>query len=106
MSSNPVAPTSEAHAALAQVLSGLERLAAVSSWQVSDDDLAGAVAGLDRVNRLAAAHSARLLAEAGSRGLPGQGGHARLEHWLRAQVPTTNPRAAAATFWPPPAPAP
>ncbi|GAA4353865.1 HNH endonuclease signature motif containing protein [Angustibacter luteus] len=96
MSSSPVAPASEASAALVQVLAGLGRLAAVESWQVSDDDLAGAVAALDRVTRLAQAHGTRLLAEAGSRGLPGQAGHARLEHWLSAQLPTTNPRAAAA----------
>src|SRR4051812_34308782 len=91
MSLNPVAPTSEASAALAQVLSGLGRLAAVASWQVTDDDLADVVAELDHVTRLARAHGARLLAEAGSRGLPAQAGHARLEHWLRAQVPTASP---------------
>jgi hypothetical protein len=96
MSSSPVAPASEASAALALVLRGLDRLAAVQAWQVTDDDLAGTVAGLDRVNRLAQAHGARLLAEAGSRGLAAQAGHARLEHWLRAQVPTGSPRAGAA----------
>ncbi|WP_426566801.1 DUF222 domain-containing protein [Angustibacter sp. McL0619] len=96
MSTTPASPTSEASAALTQVLSGLARLTAVASWQVSDDDLADSVAVLDQVSRLALAQSSRLLAEAGSRGLPGQGGHGRLEHWLRAKVPTSSPRTAAA----------
>jgi hypothetical protein len=47
------------------------------------------------VVRLAQAQSARLLAEADARGLPGQDGHARWEPWLRAQVPTASPRGAA-----------
>src|SRR3954453_3554271 len=96
MSSSPLPPPSEASAALAQVLSGLERLAAVESWRVSDDDLAHAVAALEQVTRLAQAQSARLLGEAGSRGLPAKEGHARLDHWLRARVPTSSPRVAAA----------
>src|SRR4249919_2113871 len=85
-----------AAAALGRVLSGLADLATVPAWQVSDDGLARAVAGLDRVVRLASAQQLRLAAEAGARGLPGKHGHARLEHWIREQVPTTSPRVAAA----------
>ncbi|GAA4347670.1 HNH endonuclease signature motif containing protein [Angustibacter luteus] len=50
---------------------------------------------LDRLIRLAEAQQLRLLAEASTRGLPGQQGHARLEQWVRAQVPTTSRRLAA-----------
>jgi hypothetical protein len=95
MTSGPASTSSEATDALAQVMTGLGRLAAVPSWQASETDLSAAVAGLDQVVRLAHAQTTRLLAEAGSRGLPAQQGHARWEHWLRAQVPTASPRAAA-----------
>ena len=55
----------------------------------------GAVSDLDQLIRLAQAQQLRLVAEAGARGLPGRQGHARLEHWVRAQTPTTSRRAAA-----------
>ncbi|WP_426562660.1 DUF222 domain-containing protein [Angustibacter sp. McL0619] len=65
-------------------------------WQLSDDAVAEAVTELDGLIRLAQAQQLRLVAEASTRGLPGQQGHARLEHWIRAQTPTTSPRVAAA----------
>ncbi|GAA4360257.1 DUF222 domain-containing protein [Angustibacter luteus] len=89
-------PPDAALAALAGVLSGLDDVGAIPDWQVSDDALAQAVAGLERVMRLASAQQLRLAAEAGARGLPGRRGHARLEHWIREQVPTTSPRVASA----------
>ena len=76
-------------AALGRVLSGLADLAEVPAWQVGDDALArcGRRAGPGGPARLGAA------AAAGRRGrrprAARQGGHARLEHWIREQVPTT-----------------
>src|SRR4051794_22866751 len=96
MTAGPSMPTSGASSALAQVVAGLERLAAVPGWQAGEGELSEALAGLDHVGRLAQAQSTRLLAEVSARGLPGRQGHARLEHWLRAQVPTTSPHSASA----------
>src|SRR4051794_26690123 len=97
MTTRPAEPTCEAAAALAQVVAGLDRLAAVASWQAGDDDLAAAVAGLAQVVRLAEAQTVRLAAEAAGRGLPGRQGHGRLAGWVQAQQPTTSPREAIAT---------
>ena len=61
-----------------------------------DEALAGAVAGLDQVRaaRVGAAYGwPRKRARAD---YPARRGHARLEHWIREQTPTTSPRVAAA----------
>jgi hypothetical protein len=97
MTSSPDAPArTAALAALDSVLAGLAELADVQSWAISEDDLASLARGLDSAGRLATAQGMRVAAEAASRGLPARAGHARLEHWVRDQVPTMAPRAAAA----------
>ena len=97
MTSSPDAPArSAALAALDSALAGLTELADVQSWAICEDDLAALTRGLDSVGRLATAQGMRVAAEAASRGVPARAGHARLEHWVREQVPTMSPRVAAA----------
>jgi hypothetical protein len=82
-------------AALAAVVSGLGELAEVASWRCSDAELQAALAGLEELSRRAEGQRLRLVAEAGSRGLPERAGYGRLAHWMRAVCPTISPRAAA-----------
>ncbi|WP_426565665.1 DUF222 domain-containing protein [Angustibacter sp. McL0619] len=82
-------------AALARAISAVAELAQAESWQLSDAELIASVAGLEHATRVIAAHSTRLLADAGSRGLPAKSGHGRLAHWLREVVPTMSPGQAA-----------
>ncbi len=77
------------------LVAGLGQLAATQAWQLSDEQLTAAVAGLDRVGRLLEAQRARLVGEAASRGLPGRRGHGRLAHWVREVVPTMSEHQAA-----------
>src|SRR6478672_1523007 len=97
MTLKPPVPPDAAAAALDGVLAGMTELAAVESWQMSDDALAAGVQRLDRLVRLANAQLVRISAEAGSRGLPGQRGHRRLEHWIRELVPTSTRQVVAAS---------
>jgi hypothetical protein len=96
MTTEPGEAADPVAAALSTIVRGLGELAQVHPWQVPDDRLGRTLADLDHVARLAEAQALRFVAEAGSRGLPGQGGHGRLSQWVREQLPTTSPRAAAA----------
>ena len=96
MSSSPVAPASEASAALSRCWPGWAGWPRWRPGRSSDDDLAGAVTALDQVTRLAQAHGTRCWPRPARGGCPARRGTPGWSTGCRAQVPTTNPRAAAA----------
>ena len=96
MSNQPTPPINQdAAAALSLIDAGMSALAELGIWQLPDGDLGPVYARLETASRRLAGQSSRVLADAGSRGLPARIGAGQLCEWVRHVVPTIAPGEAA-----------
>src|SRR4051794_9527868 len=96
MTSAPTDDASAAATALAAATRAVQDFAAIEGWQLAETDLTEALTTLETLARRVAGQAVRVVAEADTRGLPAQAGHATAAGWVRQVLPTVSGRDAAA----------
>src|SRR4051812_20668226 len=96
MTSAPTDDASAAATALAAAVAAVDRFAQVEGWQLAEGELPTLLGRLETLARRVAGQAVRVVAEADTRGLPAQAGHATAAGWVRQVLPTVSGRDAAA----------